>query len=221
MTTPACRGMDTEEFYDATKWGQCAVVCRKCPIVLECRLDFAEDAFAFAGGMTPTQRLNWARKNRALLKKRMGRRPAGPQSRRRVSEEDRQRIFEIFDTEVVGTKVISDRVGLSKSCVQRILRESGRRRTPEEELELARRGGRSGGQRRQSERHTEMVIQLCGEGRAPKEIADIIGITFSHVYLLRRRHIIKMFEDGFEPEVIAKTVNMSVAQVLRTKERHT
>jgi len=222
--TPACRGEDTELFYNADGWARAAALCRKCPLAvkLQCRQDFADDGWAFAGGMTPAQRQAWVHRERERGRKRPpeARTPDGPRSTRgRLTEAEKAEIVRMFDAELIGTKAIADRLGYSKSAVQRTLRLAGRRRTPEEELELSRRGGLAGGQMERGRQNTEMVVQLLAAGHSPKQVASMTGLTYSNVYVHRRKRIMEMFEQGYPAEVVAKAVGSTEKRVLKTKEQ--
>lgn len=186
----ACRGTDTEVFYQPNTWSDAAKLCRTCPIKLACRNDFAYDPYAYAGGMTPSQRSAWVlyERRRAVEPPPPAPKPSGPRPRLiRVSEEQRAMAIQIFDTEMIGTKAIAERVGIAKSTCQRLLRAAGRHRTEEELHQLAILGGASGGQTGVGERNNEMVKKLLAENYKPKEIADLVGITLGHVYVVRRR----------------------------------
>lgn len=184
MTIPNCRGADTELFYSFTTWPEAAVICRGCPIVAQCRLDFADDPYAFAGGMTPAQRSAWVRANAARKPSPVERRK--PEFRKATTPEQRAEVVRIFDTELVGPEKIAGRVGLAKSTVQRILRQAGRKRTEEEVRELARRGARAGGQRAVKERNLAMLKKLLDENYTVAECSEMIGISWGHIYKLRK-----------------------------------
>jgi len=182
-----CRGMETNAFYEPSRWAEAAKACADCPVLLECRMEFAGDPYAFAGGMTPERRASWHLNNRTARRRR---RPdnGGPRSpREKVDDELRSQIIAIWHADLIGPKAIADQVGLAKSTVQRVLRAANLTRTPEQLKELARRGGLSGGQQRQGERNKVMVLSLLADNYTPQEVAKITGLTLGHVYVIRRK----------------------------------
>jgi DNA invertase Pin-like site-specific DNA recombinase len=183
---PACQGADTEMFYDSKRWGDAAKLCQGCPVKTQCLQEFMTDPYAYAGGCTPHQRSRMLA--RQMMPKPKPERSRGPAARSRVTDEQRTQVLAIFDTELVGPMEIGRRVDLAKSTVQRILRAAGRSRTPEENAELARRGGLSGGQKALGERNALMVMKLFGENYKAKEIAELTGLNLSTVYLIRRKN---------------------------------
>jgi transposase len=221
MTTPACRGADTEIFYDTKRWAKAAQYCRGCPVVLQCRKDFADDPYAYAGGMTPTRRNAWVRRSKDSPRPVAGptREPLAPPTptsgtRSRLTDEQRAEIIRIFDTERLGTKAIGDRLGVAKSTVQRALRQAGRERSQEEIRELCVRGGEMGGQKALGERNAGMVVQLFADGYKAKEVAEMVGITLSHVYVTRRKEVAKMVDERkYHVEVIAKMTGLTEEKV--------
>lgn len=221
MSTPRCRGENTEIFYDNKRWAEAAQMCRECPLTvkLQCRQDFGEDPWAYAGGMTPGQRNAWFRRESER-----GRQPRtvtpAPRSRRaKLTEAEIKNILYIFDTEMVGTKTIADRVGLAKSTVQRCLRQHGRARTEEQNLELARAGGLSGGNKVKAEANAEMIMNLFAAGNSPKEVAELAGMTLSHIYLTRRKRVMELLALNYGADVVGKMVNMTEDQVLKMYRR--
>ncbi len=189
MKIGKCSGVSAEVFYDEAQWGVAAGICSGCPILLECRKDMAGDPWSYAGGMTPKQRAAWVKAgmlngNDAPLMD--GRR----QRRGAITPEQVKEMLEIFDNEVIGSGGIAKRLGLSKSSVQRILRAHGRNRTPEEQLELARKGGAANaGGRRDGNRTREMVRALYAQGHTPARIAEIIGVQRSYVYEIHSKQM--------------------------------
>jgi transposase len=178
-------------FYDFTRWGEAAVMCRGCPILEQCRQDHIGDAYAYAGGMTPNKRAAWAATERDR-KVRLYAAPKGPRTptsgpKAKVSAEKTGEILAIWDAELIGTKTLAERVNLAKSTVQRILIAHDRRRSPEERAELARRGGLLGGQEVIREQNNAMVRKLLDENYSRKEIAEIVGVTQSTVSVIIRR----------------------------------
>ncbi len=98
-------------------------------------------------------------------------------------------IFALWDASLIGPKAIAGRVGLAKSTVQRIVKDSGRARTPEEIMELSRRGATAGASAQSAlgEHNRVMVMKLLGEDYTPKQVAGLVGLTLSHVYSIRRK----------------------------------
>lgn len=221
MSTPRCRGENTEIFYDNKRWAEAAQMCRECPLTvkLQCRADFAEDPWAYAGGMTPSRRNAWFRRESERGRAPKAVTPA-PRSRRSpLTETEIKNILYIFDTEMVGTKTIADRVGLAKSTVQRCLRAHGRARTEEQNLELARAGGLSGGNKAKGEANTEMIMNLFAAGNSPKEVSEMSGLTLSHVYKTRRARVMELLALNYGADVVGKMVNMTEDQVLKMYRR--
>lgn len=222
MSTPRCRGENTEIFYDNKRWAEAAQMCRECPLTtkLACRRDFAEDPWAYAGGMTPGQRNAWHRRENERKPK-----PAQPDRRsassRRspLTQEEIKNILLIFDTEMVGTKTIADRVGLAKSTVQRVLRQHGRTRSQDEQMELSRRGGQLGGQKAKGEANTEMIMNLFAAGNTPKEVASTSGMNLSHIYSVRRKRVMELLGMNYGADVVGKMVNLTEDEVLRMFRR--
>lgn len=216
---PACRGADTEIFYDPKWWAKAAQYCRGCPMMLQCRKDFADDPYAYAGGMTPTRRNAWVRRTKDSPRPApaaVSTAPTTPTSgqRAKLTDEKRAEIIRIFDTERLGTKAIADRVGVAKSTVQRVLRIAGRERSPEEIRELSVRGGNSGGQKGVGERNATMVMQLFADAFTPREVAEMTGLTLSHVYVTRRKQVAKMMDERrYHAEVIAKMTGLTEQKV--------
>lgn len=176
MTDGNCKGADTDIFYDRTRWSEAAKFCDGCPILMDCRNRFAEDPWAYAGGMRPHERAIWvlgdARKGRA--------------GRRIVTPEKIKEILEIFDGELIGSGKLAERVDLSKSTVQRILRAHGRQRTRQEQLELSRLGGAATKTARKDGEYTRaMVKKMSEEGYTPAQMARILGKSQSYVYAIQ------------------------------------
>jgi DNA invertase Pin-like site-specific DNA recombinase len=184
-----CKGVDTEIFYNPEQWGHAAAYCRYCPVLMECRADFANDPHAFAGGMTPQQRADWSVQQKAPKKK--PRKPVHHASRPTITPEQVKLMLEIFDSGLVGTAVIARKAGVSKSSAQRILKKHGRVRTDAELIELSRNGGRNWGGRPRSDGETTRAMikklyeERTGTGRqmwTPAEIAEMVGVTKGYVY---------------------------------------
>lgn len=235
MTAPACRGVDTEIFYDAYRWADAAKLCNACPVKLQCRQEFVDDPYAYAGGMTPGQRRAWRRAPAAPKPKPEPKAPLDGREKTRgrpltgakVSE-----ILGIWDSELIGAKLLADRVSVSKSAVQRVLRENGRERSAEERALLAARGSLRNGQVDRGERNREMIKKLHAEGYAPKEIAEMSGITRAHVYKVQRElglsrkgsrtpEIIELTKQGLPARDIATRLHVSRSLVhqVRTNMR--
>lgn len=232
-----CTGEDTEKFYDPYRWSEAKAVCDGCPLetLLACREAFATDPFAFAGGMRPAHRLNWAQ-NRTDTKRRLEalRGPVEgpaevPQSTpgRRVNQEQRDQIIAIFDSGLIGTKEIARRVGVSKTTVVRILRAADRNRTPEENAELSRQGALKGGRPTSAE---SGVAQLYAEGATTEDIMEQVGISRSHVYAIRRRlgiapdnrenarKVYDLLDQGKEVKAIAREIGLSESRVYQIRQ---
>jgi hypothetical protein len=172
-----CHGEDTEMFYDAREWARAAAICKGCPVLAACRLDFAGDPFAYAGGMTPHQRAQWNRQRIATAKARPKPRKGG--FKPRISEEQKEMVLARWDAELIGPAGIAKEFGMAKSTVQTILRKAGRVRTPEELRELSLRGSRT---RVDGEVTRAMVLKLYAENYEPAEIAKLVGVSLGHVY---------------------------------------
>lgn len=183
--TPKCRGTSTEVFYDKHNWAVAAQICRGCPVILECRLDFAEDPYAFAGGMTPEQR---SRRNGK------GGRPAparpsptekvpGGGGRRILTDETKAEILRLFDEESKGSRAIALCLGIAPSTASRYLKDNNRRRTEGEKRELSRRFAAKGNatQRAKGEETARMVMKLADEDYSRQEVADMTGLSYHHV----------------------------------------
>lgn len=183
MMTPNCRGYDTDIFYEQAKWSECREICKGCPIIVQCRIDFLEDEFAFAGGMTPTQRKRWHQDRPGRKPK-----PRAPGSNRRISDEAKIEVVRLFDEENLSQQHISQRTGISKSAVRRILHDNGRVRTPEEaqQLALANSARHNAPARTDGDETIRIVLKYLEEGYKVKEVAALTGISFSHVYKIRR-----------------------------------
>lgn len=213
-----CSGTpDPEIFFDSTRWARASKVCKGCPIMMECREAFARDGFAFAGGMTPNKRAAWLREREreatvAAREEVMQGRKRGPYGQYRVTAEKIDEILAVFDTELIGTKAIADRVGVSKSTAQRILRQHGRKRTEAEELEMARLGGLSGGQKRLGEYNETMVMQLFADGYSIPEVCAAVGIQRNAVYYIRRR-VVRRWKGEYAADVVAKMSGLPVTKI--------
>lgn len=219
--TPACRGARTDIFYDSRSWAEAAEHCRRCPLAvkLQCRQDFADDPWAYAGGMTPGQRAAWARNERARLPKSDRPPPVTRPRRSKLTEDEVRDILKIFDTECVGTKSIADRVGLAKSTVQRVLRQNDRTRTAEEQLELSRAGGASGGNKALGEKNAKMVMDLFSKGYSANEVVELSGLSLSHIYLVRRKKVMELLGQNYGADVVGKMCGLTEDHVLKIYRR--
>lgn len=176
-----CKGVNTDIFYEVSEWAKAATYCRGCPVIAQCRLEFANDSWAYAGGMTPTQRAAWNRQRKAPPARKTPGRGRGV----RIEPDQVAQILHIFDTEMVGSGVIARRVGVSKSGAQRVLRMNNRQRTEEEILQISREGGARASKTRSDGDTTRMMVRkLYDEGYSPTEIAEMVGISRSHVYAI-------------------------------------
>jgi hypothetical protein len=99
-----CFGTDTEIFYNQTGWPQAKLICRDCPILAECRLEFAHDPFADAGGMTPSERRSWNSVRRA------------PKPRRDSAKATRDMVRKLTDEGHIAARIAA-KVGISVSHV--------------------------------------------------------------------------------------------------------
>lgn len=243
--TPKCRGADTEIFYHASRVREAAAICKDCPVMLQCRMDFASDPYAFAGGMTPAQRCAWVlrdteRRNRvraleesqsaALASHTEG--AVAPSNRgRALTEEKQKEIIELHDAELLGCKAIAERVGVSKSAAWRVLRAAGRTRTEEEVREMASRGAALGGRNKAARDNEVTVARMCAEGRSVAEIAEAVDLTLSHVYVIRRRlglpgreaksaAIIELTGKGYSAKRIARELGVSDSLVYQVRSKH-
>lgn len=217
-------------FYDSTRWSEAVKYCRACPIVAQCRIEFIGDPHAFAGGMSPTQRAAWVQRSEDLRLRRIQTEQrhakalesvtaVSPSRFQPMDPEKKAEILRIFDTELVGPTEIGRRVGAAKSTVQRICRENGRSRTEEQRLELSRRGGLSGGQKALGERNADMTMKLLADGYKPKEVAEMVGITFGHVYLIRRRYALAQ-RGNYSADVLAKMTGLTERAILKIWEKY-
>lgn len=192
LNNAKCRGTDTEIFYDKQEWVVAAQICRGCPILLQCRTDFTEDPYAFAGGMDPERRRQWARRNRPR------REPTptasvpvkGEGARRQLTDGTKAEILRLFDEEDKGARAISLRLGISRSTASRYLANNGRKRTEEERLELSRRLSVKGNatQKAKGEETARMVMKLNAEGYKRQEIAEMTGVSYHHVVRIISNH---------------------------------
>lgn len=176
MTTPNCRGTDTDLFYTQDGWPEAKKICKGCPIMIECRREFVGDEFAYAGGMTPTQRQRWHQGQPEWKPK-----PRTSESNKRITDETKVEVVRLFDEEDLSQEAISRRTGVSKSAVRRILHFNGRIRTMEQQKVLSRRRG---------EETRGWITKLLAEDYTNKEIADKVGVSVKHVADTRRNCVL-------------------------------
>jgi len=186
LDNPKCRGSDTELFYDRVNWAKVAKICNGCPIVLECRMEFADDPYAFAGGMDPDRRYAWAREWRKPAPP--ARKVPGKGGRPRLTDETKREILRLWDEEGRGARAIALRLGIATSTASAYLKSNNRKRTEEQERELARRCAAAGSamHRAKGEETTRNVLGLLGEGYSVKEVTALLGISFGHIYKIKR-----------------------------------
>lgn len=230
ITGGNCAGEDTEIFYDSRTWGKAKAICDGCPmaVLLECREAFAEDPYAFAGGMRPMYRLRWAQNRRDEERKveALHRPEVNPSVNPGSPRERRDQVIEIFDSGLVPAREIARRTSMSKTSVIRILREAGRKRTPEEIAEMSRQGGERGGR---STSNPDVVAQMHADGATTEDIMRETGLSRSHIYAIRRKwgiapdlkanekKVRELLEEGKEAKAIAHIVGISMSRVYQIR----
>lgn len=172
-----CTGVNSDIFYEVHEWGKAAGYCVNCPIKLQCREEFITDPWAYAGGMTPSQRNEWR------IERRQPKKRTEAPKRPVISDDTKADMVAMWDAQLVGPAAIAREFGVAKSTVQRVLRAAGRKRTPEE-LETLMRRGAALGPRSDGEVTRSMVRKLYEENYSPKEIAKMVGVSLSHVYAI-------------------------------------
>lgn len=176
MTTPNCRGSDTELFYDSFRWPEAKKICKGCPVLIACRKEFLKDDYAYAGGMTPAQRGRWwVRQDEYVPKARTA------ESNRKITEETKLEVLRLFDDDGLSMDAIAKTAGISKSAARRILQANGRSRSKDEQLALRRSHG---------DRTREWVLKLLAEKiYTLGEVAEKVGVSYRHVADIRRNHV--------------------------------